>query len=97
MPFALLQVAEIQLGELMLTKPAGQELCQQRPITFAFQSLAVGRLPKCLRLFGGQPVAEPDSLGFSTISNTPLPMPHTATGTSRTTPWRSSRRTNGSG
>ena len=61
MPFALLQVAESQLGELMATNSAGQQEGKQRPITFALQPLAVWCLPECVPLFGGQPVAEPDT------------------------------------
>jgi hypothetical protein len=61
MAFALLQVAECQLGELMTTEPTGQQEGKQRPITFALQPLAVWCLAECLPLFGGQPVAEPDA------------------------------------
>ncbi len=61
MPFALLQVAESQRGELMATESTGQKEGKQRPITFARQSLAVWRLSECMRLFGSQPVAEPDA------------------------------------
>ena len=61
MPFALLQVAESQLGELVATESTGQQKGKQRPITFALQPLAVWCLPECLPLFGGQPVAEPDA------------------------------------
>jgi len=61
MPFALLQVAESQFRELMATESTGQQKGKQRAITFALQALAVWRLPECMRLFGGQPVAEPDA------------------------------------
>ena len=61
MPFALLQVAESQRGELMATESAGQQEGKQRPITFALQALAIWCLPECMRLLGGQPVAEPDA------------------------------------
>jgi hypothetical protein len=61
MPFALLQVAESQLGEFMPTESAGQQDGKQRAITFALQPLPVWRLPECLPLFRGQPVAESDA------------------------------------
>jgi hypothetical protein len=35
MPFALLQVAEGQISELMATESTGQQECKQCPITFA--------------------------------------------------------------
>ena len=61
MPFALLQVAESQLGEFMATESTGQQEGKQRPITFALEPLAVWCLPERLPLLGGQPVAEPDA------------------------------------
>ncbi len=61
MPFALLQVAESQPGELMATESARQQDGKQSPITFALQSLPVWRLPQCLPLGGGQPVAKSDA------------------------------------
>ena len=61
MTFALLQMAESQLGELVATESTGQQQGKQCPITFALELLAVGCLPECLRLFGGQPVAESDA------------------------------------
>ena len=65
MPFALLQVAESQLGELMATESTGQREGKQRPITFALQALTVGCLPEYMRLLAGQPVAEPPRKGFA--------------------------------
>jgi len=47
-PFALLQVAERQLGEFMATETAGQQDGEQSPITFALQSLPVWCLPECM-------------------------------------------------
>ena len=61
MPFALLQVAEGQLRELVATESTGQQYGKQRPVAFALQPLAVWCLPECLPLFGGQPVAESDA------------------------------------
>ena len=60
MPFTLLEVAEIQRGELMTTESARQQEGKQGPITSSFQQLAIGCLPECMRLLGTQPVAEPD-------------------------------------
>jgi hypothetical protein len=73
MPFALLQVAESQLGEFMPTEAAGQQDGRQRPITFALQSLPVWRLPECLRLFRGQPVAGSDAQFLDTL-DAPYPL-----------------------
>ena len=50
MPFALLQVAESQLGKFMPTESTGQSEGKQRPITFALQPRAVRCLPECLPL-----------------------------------------------
>src|ERR1039457_5206742 len=61
MPFALLYVVESQLGEFVATESTCKQEGKQCPITLALQPLAVWRLPKCLPLFGGQPVAEPDA------------------------------------
>ena len=61
MPFALLHVAESQFGELMATESTCQQEGKQRPITFALDLLPVWCLPKCLPLFGGQPVTESDA------------------------------------
>jgi hypothetical protein len=58
MPFALLPVAESQLGKFMPTESTGQQEGKERPITFALQPLAVRCLPECLPLCG-QPVAQP--------------------------------------
>jgi hypothetical protein len=48
MPFALLQVAESQLGELMATESAGQRDRKQRPLTFTLQPLPVLCQPPCV-------------------------------------------------
>jgi hypothetical protein len=61
MPFTLLEVAEIQRGELMATKSTRQQEGKQGPITSSFQQLAIWCLPECMCLLGGQPVAEPDA------------------------------------
>ena len=52
MPFALLQVAESQLADLMATESAGQQDTEKLAITFAPQPLPAWRLPKCLPLSG---------------------------------------------
>ena len=61
MPFALLEVADSQLGEFVATESTGQQYRKQCPITFALELLAVWCLPERLPLFGAQPVAEPDA------------------------------------
>jgi hypothetical protein len=61
MRLTLLEVADSQLGKLMTTESARQQEGKQRPITFSLQALAIWCLPECVRLFGGQPVAEPDA------------------------------------
>jgi hypothetical protein len=43
----------------MATKSAGEQDGKQCPITFPFKPFPVGCLPERVRLFGGQPVAEP--------------------------------------
>jgi hypothetical protein len=61
MPFALLDMAHGQTGELVPTESASEQECQQCPITFALHLLLFGGLPECLTLLGGQPVAKPDA------------------------------------
>ena len=51
--FALLKVAEGQLGEFVATKAAGKQQSQQCTIAFALDLSTVWSLPECLRLFGG--------------------------------------------
>jgi hypothetical protein len=58
-PFALLEVAHSQPGKFVATKSAGEQQGKQCSITFALDLLAVRRLPECLPLFRGQPVAKP--------------------------------------
>src|ERR1700676_3337083 len=61
MPFPLLEVAKGQRSDFVATKSAGQQQGKQRPITFAFELFAVWRLPERYRLFGRQPVAQPNA------------------------------------
>ncbi|HEX8813207.1 MAG TPA: hypothetical protein VF742_14560, partial [Terracidiphilus sp.] len=61
MPFALLEMAHGQAGELVPTESAREQEGQQCPITLALHLLLVGGLPQCLPLLGGQPVAKPDA------------------------------------
>jgi hypothetical protein len=60
MPFTLLEVSESQRGELVATESTCQQQRKQRPITFPYQSLAIGCLPECSCLLGRQPVAQSD-------------------------------------
>jgi hypothetical protein len=57
----LLEVAEGQAGDFVPAKSAGEQESKQCPIAFALYLLAIRSLPERLRLFDGQPVAEPDS------------------------------------
>ena len=61
MLFALLKVADSQAGEFVATESTCKQEGKQRPITFALQPLLVWRLLTYLRLFGSQPVSEPDA------------------------------------
>src|SRR3954453_2736906 len=45
MPFALLKMANRQHRQLMPPKPAGEQKCEKRPITFTLHPPAVGGLP----------------------------------------------------
>jgi hypothetical protein len=49
--FPLLYVAEIQSHRLVPPKAASEQDRQERPVTFAFQKLTVGRVPEPLGLF----------------------------------------------
>ena len=48
--FPLLYVAEIQSHRLVPPKAASEQDLQERPVTFAFQKLTVGRVPEPLGL-----------------------------------------------
>jgi hypothetical protein len=61
MPFPLLEVAKGKRSDFVPTQSAGQQQGKKSPITFAFELFAVWRLPKRYRLFGRQPVAQPDA------------------------------------
>lgn len=52
MPFALLEMANSQRGEFVATEPASKKYGKQSPISFAFDPLAVWRLPERLTLVG---------------------------------------------
>lgn len=67
MPFALLQVIESQLGELVATESTCNQEGKQRPITFALEPLPVWCLPQSLPLFCRQPVAQPDAEFLHTL------------------------------
>jgi hypothetical protein len=52
----LLEMVESQADGLMPSQTACQEQGQKGPIPLSFHAMAVGGLPKCLALFGRQPV-----------------------------------------
>lgn len=59
MLFPLLQVREVQLnGFFMPPQTAGEQHSQKSAVTFALQSLTIGRLPEGFALFGCQPVSQ---------------------------------------
>src|SRR5215475_6014662 len=72
MPLALLKMANGQHRQLMPPKPAGEQKCKKRPITFTLHLPGVGRLPQSLPLLGGQPVAKPYSQ-FLNALDSPYP------------------------
>ncbi len=61
MPFALLQLINRQLGELVAPESTSKEDSKQRPIAFAFKAFPVWCLPKGLSVLCSQPVAQPDA------------------------------------
>jgi len=67
---SLLKVAERQLDGFMSSQSAGKQNRQESPVSFAFEAPSIRRLPQSLALFGGQPVAEPDSQLFHTLDST---------------------------
>jgi hypothetical protein len=58
MVLALLKVRHIKLRGFPAAQPTTQQNRKQRSIAFAFESGAIGHLPKCLGLLCGKPVAE---------------------------------------
>ena len=61
MLFSLLKVREVQLNGFMPPQAAREQQCEQCSVTFSFQSLMIGGLPKCLALLRSQPIAEAHS------------------------------------
>src|SRR6267142_383660 len=61
MLFALLEMIQSQRHGFMPPQAARERQCEQCSVTFSFQSLMIGCLPKCLALLRGQPIAEAHS------------------------------------
>ena len=61
MLFALLEMIQSQRYGFMPPQAAREQQCEQCSVTFSFQSLMIGCLPKCLALLRGQPIAETHS------------------------------------
>lgn len=60
-------VVESQFGEFVATKSTRQQDGKQRPVPFSFQTVRAWLLPKCLPLFGGQPIAQSDAQLLDTL------------------------------
>jgi hypothetical protein len=63
---------ERQLHRFVPSQSTRQQNCQKSSIALSFQTPSVRRLPECLALFGGQPIAEADSKILD-ASNSPDP------------------------
>src|SRR5208282_508123 len=61
MLFALLEMIQCQSHSFMPPQPTREKQCEQGPVTFSFQSLTIGCLPKRIALLCRQPVPEPDA------------------------------------
>jgi hypothetical protein len=67
MPFALLQMVESQISELVTTESTGKQHGEQGTIPFTLQPLTLRGLPKRLPLFSRQPVANPHTQFLDTL------------------------------
>jgi hypothetical protein len=56
--FLLLKVIQPKTDGLMPTQTTGQEQCEKCPVPLALHAVVVGGLPKCMALFGRQPVPQ---------------------------------------
>jgi hypothetical protein len=61
MLFALLELIQSQRYGFVPPQAAREQQCEQSSVTFSFQSLMIGGLPKCLALLRSQPIAEAHS------------------------------------
>jgi hypothetical protein len=61
MSLPLLQVINVQLGDLVAPEPTRKQEREERSVTLALEPLPVRSLPERGPLFGRQPVAQPDA------------------------------------